>query len=517
MSISPDEQLHEFSFISQEEYNEVNEHIIEVERTPRPDSTVIQGNKIVDLEYATEICMELQFKHSQRCTLGLLKVHREICNGLVSTIVFCCNMCNFQTKCRTQKGTEEIGLQLNYACVWATFSGGTTFKTMTEFLSIMNIPSLSYRMYHKLELKLANDWKKPLWGSMEEAGIAGKEEYDNAVATNALDVDGVPWITVYLDGGWSHRSYGHNYNAASGVAVIIGKHTGKILFLGVRNKYCCVCAKAEKKGEEPHEHLCFKNWNGSSGAMEADIISEGFRESIKMHGLKYWHFIADGDSSVHAKIQQTVPYGNEVRKIACKNHIIKNYGTALYKLKNDTTIAAAGRKYLTVNAIKDLENIGTKAIYINAHGDVDNLKTDLENGPYHVFGNHLTCNPLYCQCIGDFSNKVAEMEIAGIFNRITTVLQRIVVSQGHKLIDNETNNRAEMFMSLLCKFNAGKRLNTIQKGSLQTRAYLSGLRYNKGADWQSSTWLDSRPTVPGTAFQSFVRKCKKRREYDSCT
>ncbi|CAG9763655.1 unnamed protein product [Ceutorhynchus assimilis] len=53
MSILPDEQLHEFSFISQEEYNEVNEHIIEVERTRRPDSTVIQGNRIVDLEYVT--------------------------------------------------------------------------------------------------------------------------------------------------------------------------------------------------------------------------------------------------------------------------------------------------------------------------------------------------------------------------------------------------------------------------------------------------------------------------------
>jgi len=32
-----------------------------------------------------------------------------------------------------------------------------------------------------------------------------------------MDSDGVSWTTVYLDGGWSHRSYGHSYNASSGV------------------------------------------------------------------------------------------------------------------------------------------------------------------------------------------------------------------------------------------------------------------------------------------------------------
>lgn len=29
--------------------------------------------------------------------------------------------------------------------------------------------------------------------------------------------DGIPFITVIVDGGWSKRSYGHAYNASSGV------------------------------------------------------------------------------------------------------------------------------------------------------------------------------------------------------------------------------------------------------------------------------------------------------------
>lgn len=92
-------------------------------------------------------------------------------------------------------------------------------------------------------------------------------------------------------------------------AVIIGRETKKVLYVGVRNKFCIICARAQTKGCAPKIHTCFKNWDGSSSAMEADIIVEGFCSSIEMHNLKYKQFIADGDSSVYAKIQEKVPYG----------------------------------------------------------------------------------------------------------------------------------------------------------------------------------------------------------------
>ena len=38
--------------------------------------------------------------------------------------------------------------------------------------------------------------------------------------------DGVPAITVIVDGGWSKRSHKHSYNAKSGAVIIIGTHTG---------------------------------------------------------------------------------------------------------------------------------------------------------------------------------------------------------------------------------------------------------------------------------------------------
>jgi len=82
------------------------------------------------------------------------------------------------------------------------------------------------------------------------------------------------------------------------------------LFIGVRNKYCSICQKACANNRDPPVHLCYKNWNGTSTAMEADIIVEGFRQSITMHNIIYHKLIGDGDSSVLKKIMLAKPYGN---------------------------------------------------------------------------------------------------------------------------------------------------------------------------------------------------------------
>jgi len=65
-----------------------------------------------------------------------------------------------------------------------------------------------------------------------------------------------------------------------------------MLFCGVRNKYCCICQVAEKKESlQITDHLCFKNWSAPSTAMEADIIVEGFKQSVSMHNLIYSQLI----------------------------------------------------------------------------------------------------------------------------------------------------------------------------------------------------------------------------------
>ena len=79
---------------------------------------------------------------------------------------------------------------------------------------------------------------------------AGKQENALAVSNGDITEDGTPFITVIVDGGWSHRSHGHRYTSNSGVACVIGAKTKKLLHLDVRNKYCAMCLYLKKNGKE---------------------------------------------------------------------------------------------------------------------------------------------------------------------------------------------------------------------------------------------------------------------------
>ena len=81
---------------------------------------------------------------------------------------------------------------------------------------------------------------------------AAKEEKELALQKNELH-EGVPAITVIVDGGWSSRSHKHSYNALGGVGIIIGERTKKVLHIGVRVKYCAICSRAATMKVKPKE------------------------------------------------------------------------------------------------------------------------------------------------------------------------------------------------------------------------------------------------------------------------
>ena len=80
--------------------------------------------------------------------------------------------------------------------------------------------------------------------------------------------------------------------------MIVGKCTGKLLYIGVRNKYCATCVQ-NKNTRKKTDHICFKNWNGTSVCMESDIIIEGFRMAEQQHGVWCIKFTGDGDSIIN--------------------------------------------------------------------------------------------------------------------------------------------------------------------------------------------------------------------------
>ncbi|KAJ8882108.1 hypothetical protein PR048_018596 [Dryococelus australis] len=130
---------------------------------------------------------------------------------------------------------------------------------------------------------------------------------------------GVSSITVAADGSWAKRSYKSAYNSLSGLVkqhisciafirtlhtcscrdhnemllqyvqhlyTVTGLKTGWILYIRIRNSYCRVCANSEAETGNKPGHVCLKNWNGPATSMEADIIAEGFKTSVLLHGIK---------------------------------------------------------------------------------------------------------------------------------------------------------------------------------------------------------------------------------------
>ncbi|KAF0750106.1 Uncharacterized protein FWK35_00013848 [Aphis craccivora] len=94
--------------------------------------------------------------------------------------------------------------------------------------------------------------------AFEEMKVAGVEEANYALQKGEVDELGRPCIIVVADGVWSKSSYRTNYNALSSVATIIGYHTIKVLFMGLRNKYCVICEIELKSGKPIRSHTCYK-------------------------------------------------------------------------------------------------------------------------------------------------------------------------------------------------------------------------------------------------------------------
>ena len=116
---------------------------------------------------------------------------------------------------------------------------GGGHSRLEESMGVLGVPVVTQASFISTERDIGEWWKEKLVESMIEAG---KEEKRLAEEGDSYH-DGVPAICVIADGGWSKRSHKHSYNANSGVGIILGKATGKLLHIGVRNKFCTACSR----------------------------------------------------------------------------------------------------------------------------------------------------------------------------------------------------------------------------------------------------------------------------------
>ena len=238
-----------------------------------------------------------------------------------------------------------------------------------------------------------------------------------------------------------------------------------------------MCAASKRKNCQPPEHKCFKNWCGSSSAMEADIIVDGFLQSMPEHNVKYFRMIGDGDSNVYKKILDARPYGNTiVEKIECKNHLLRNFCNKLKGIALNTKLGPIKLRKIVGNNVLRLRNAIVKAAEYRKDEGALKLRSDIMNSPMHVFGDHQNCDKYFCVGRTD-QNYIPELKDSGILYKIMEVINNMAF-HAQSLLYNANNNAVEELNSIIAKHVGGKRINFSLKGSYQTRCNMSVVSHN---------------------------------------
>ncbi|XP_022836891.1 uncharacterized protein LOC111364270, partial [Spodoptera litura] len=395
-----------------------------------------------------------------------------------------CRMCSKEFVLKSSEYSANK-MDVNEEIVAGIMSIGAGVTQLNTVLCHINIPPMSVRLYQGKHDIICGWWHKTAQHCMAEAG---KEEKNHALSIGSVNESGIPMIPVSGDACWSKRSYGTNYSATSGVGAIVGLFSKKVLYYGVKNKTCIICSRAHLKGVQPPKHRCFKNFQGPSTAMEALIITEGFKESIERHGLIYNQYVADGDSSTYASIRNSRPYESvTVGKVECKNHLLRNYCKGLLSIASNTTYPIRARKILKDNYLRIRWGVDSSVKYwvkqsIPFSEKMKNIKDDINNGPYHIFGDHSKCASYFCndEIKKRTENMVPELKANGVFQKIEDLAHRLSF-HAYSFVHNETNNLVESFNARVAKFVGGKRVNFSQRRSYAGRCAAAVISYNSGA------------------------------------
>ncbi|XP_063389242.1 uncharacterized protein LOC134675024 [Cydia fagiglandana] len=371
----------------------------------------------------------------------------------------------------------------------------------------MDLPTMAFPLYSSTHDDVAEMWRITAEQTMQKAA---EEERDAAISRGDVNDAGIATVPVEADACWSKRSYRTNYSALSGCAAIIGEHTGKVLHTGVRNRYCVICARAQKKNLPPRQHNCTKNHVGSATSMEQAILVEGFKCSVEERNLIYKTLIADGDSSTYKNIVDSRPYPNVfIQKIECTNHLLRNYNGKNMQLPKDTTIPLKERKLLTSDRITRLRTaIRSASKYRNEENNsnetkIKNLQKDIINSIYHIFGDHAECEDYYCT-----QERKAEQNLVPLVPTLMTKLRKNasqLALNSRSLLYNFTNNRAEQFNSMVAKVVGGKRVNFSLKDSYKARCYAAVVAFNTGKA-QCTLYKTLLSKSPGVTLKRLERK-----------
>lgn len=172
---------------------------------------------------------------------------------------------------------------------------------------------------------------------------------------------------------------------------MIGSNSGKVLGFSVRSKLCKVCDITKSKKATPKPHNCNINWEGSSKAMEQDMVIEMVSKQDKA-GHSVSTIVADDDTTTISRLRSVVNPGTVLRKnlieitsgkILRQNYIPFNQNIREYPRKSS--------------------HIFRSVLYMISQnqGNEEGISQGFDAISLHPFGDHTLCNPNWCSHVQD--------------------------------------------------------------------------------------------------------------------
>ena len=311
------------------------------------------------------------------------------------------------------KRRNNSWFELNLRLVLATLAIGNGGSDLSDFCAFLDLPqstSFGSKTFNKLECVIGQHLRDAAEQGMadaleEEIRLTLEKEGKNydEWKNKKIEEREIVELTVSYDMGWQKRSSGNRYDSLSGHAFMVGAESRKIIHCVVTSKMCATCLSAELKGTMAQEHLCPKNYTGSSKAMESDAAVESYYSLYRQSEGKIvlGRIIADDDSSMRAMLRHqstskkgvlpdTIP---EPSWLSDPSHRIKVvakpfYGLAMQpKSISECSKVDAGR----------IKKWFSYMLYENRTKTIEEMRRAAKCVVEHLFNIHTYCNVKWCK------------------------------------------------------------------------------------------------------------------------
>ena len=347
------------------------------------------------------------------------KVHIHIENfGLEPLIYLKCGNCKQENKIENEMtkfvGTSYKGKKMNVEnCSWyatnlrvvlgtlASGLGATDSSSLLVHLGLPNLQSFSKQQFTRIELRIGKYLREVAGTSMRESLVAEIEKTKKECTKQTRENE--TGLTIGYDMGWTKRASGNRYDSVSGHAFFVGCFTKKILMAQITSKKCNICISADKRNVSPPEHVCPRNYEGSSKAMESDAaLSMVKKLHTDSQGKVYVRaLVTDDDASLRAivahpttrgkgRLPTTIPAPEFLADPSHRTRVVARAIFALAALNQD------------ISECKKLDALRFKRYFgymlrQARHLELEDMSIKFKAVIEHLFDNHIYCDAQWCR------------------------------------------------------------------------------------------------------------------------